>query len=170
MVLPLMPRATAVWLVRNTSLTFDQISEFCGLHVLEIQAIADEEVAFSEVEFDPIANKQLTKEEISRCEKDSSAKLQINSIAVVSLKKKKKKVRYTPISKRQDRPNAIAWFLKHHPEISDMQICNFLGTTKQTINAIRNKTHKKSKDIQARNPVDLGLCTQEELNTFIGNK
>ena len=167
MALPLMPKATAVWLVENTSLTFDQIGEFCGLHPLEVQAIADGEVAVQMQGLDPIANGQLTLEEIERCQKDPSARLKLAAEAVPVPVVKHRGPRYTPIAKRQDKPDAIAWLLKSHPELSDGQISKLIGTTKPTIHAVRDRTHWNSPNIKPRHPVALGLCTLEELDAAV---
>jgi len=167
MSLPLMPKATAVWLVENTSLSFDQIAEFCGLHALEVQAIADGEVAAQMQGLDPVANGQLTAEEIRRCEADPSARLQLSEQAQPVPLVKHKGPRYTPISKRQDKPDAIAWLLKNHPELSDGQISKLVGTTKPTIAAVRDRTHWNSPNIKPRHPVALGLCTLPELEEAV---
>lgn len=164
---PLMPKATAVWLVENTALTFDQIAAFCGLHILEVQAIADEEVAIGMQGLDPIRGGELTQEEISRCEEDPSGRLEMTKAAVDHAKQQKKKSRYTPVSKRQDRPDAIAWVLKNYPELSDAQIGKLVGTTKPTINAVRDRTHWNAANITAQNPVSLGLCSSAELEKAI---
>ena len=163
---PLMPKATAVWLVDNTTLTFDQIAEFVGLHPLEISGIADGEVAVGIKGFDPIVNNQLTREEIERCEKNPKLRLQLRAPAKTP-KQKKKAPRYTPLSKRQERPAAIAWLVRNHPELADAQICKLLGTTKQTIEAIRNKTHWNSAGITPIDPVALGLCRQIDLDAAV---
>lgn len=163
MALPLMPKATAVWLVDNTTLSFKQIADFCGMHALEVQGIADGEVAQNIVGLDPIANNQLTRAEIERCEKDEKASLQIKETAMPPQQRKTKGARYTPVSKRQDRPAAIAWILRHHPELSDAQIQRLLGTTKDTINKIRDRTHWNIQQIKPTDPVSLGICTQTEL-------
>ena len=167
MSLPLMPKATAVWLVEHTSLTFDQIGEFCGLHALEVQAIADGEVAVQMQGLDPIANGQLTLEEIERCQKDPSARLKLLAEAVPVPVVKHRGPRYTPIAKRQDKPDAIAWLLKSHPELSDGQISKLIGTTKPTIAAVRDRTHWNSPNIKPRHPVALGLCTMQELDAAV---
>jgi len=165
---PLMPKATAVWLVENTSLTFDQIAEFTGLHPLEVKGIADGEVLVGVRGLDPVVSGMLTREEIARCEKDPKARLQMaKSVAATIKPSKRKTARYTPLSKRQDRPDAIAWLLRHHPELSDAQICKLLGTTKATVQAVRDRTHWKSQDIRPRDPVLLGLCTQSELDEAV---
>ena len=161
-----MPKATAVWLVDNTTLTFDQIAEFTGMHPLEISGIADGEVAVGIKGFDPIANNQLTRAEIDRCQKDATAKLQLLK-PVSTPQPKKKAPRYTPLSKRQDRPSAITWLVRNHPELADAQICKLLGTTKTTIAAIRDKTHWNSAQIDPVDPVALGLCTQMALDAAV---
>ena len=167
MVLPLMPKATAVWLVENTGLTFEQIAEFCGLPALEVQAIADGEVAAQMQGLDPVANGQITTEEIRRCEQDPAARLQLSEQAQPVPLVKHKGPRYTPISKRQDKPDAIAWLLKNHPELSDGQISKLVGTTKPTIGAVRDRTHWNSPNIKPRHPVALGLCTLPELEAAV---
>jgi hypothetical protein len=168
MVRPLMPKATAVWLVENTSLTFDQISEFCGLHPLEVKGIADGEVAGGVRGLDPIGAGMLTRGEIERCEQDPKARLRLAKSVAADIKPpKRKEPRYTPLSKRQDRPDAIAWLLRHHPEVSDQQLCKLLGTTKATVQAVRDRTHWKSQDIRPRDPVLLGLCSQVELDDAV---
>jgi hypothetical protein len=167
MALPLMPKATAVWLVENTALTFEQIAEFCGLHALEVQAIADGEVASGIVGLDPVANGQLTRGEIERCEADADAFLRINVTDVPQPRAKPKGARYTPVSKRQDRPDAISWILKHHPELSDAQISKLIGTTKPTIQSVRDKTHWNATNIKPRNPVTLGLCSEADLEKAV---
>lgn len=167
MSLPLMPKATAVWLVENTALNFEQIADFCGLHVLEIQAIADGEVAVGITGLDPIANGQVTAAEIARCEADANASLKLILNDFHQGREKQKGARYTPVSKRQDRPDALAWILKHHPDLSDAQICKLIGTTKPTIQAIRDKTHWNTTNIKPRNPVTLGLCSEADLEKAV---
>ncbi|HEY0837339.1 MAG TPA: cell cycle transcriptional regulator TrcR [Azospirillum sp.] len=169
MALPLMPKATAVWLVENTALSFEQIAAFCGLHPLEIQAIADGEVAVGMVGLDPIANGQLTKGEIERCEKDQNAKLRLLVPDLPLPAARSKGPRYTPITKRGDKPDAIAWLLKQHPELSDAQLCRLIGTTKPTIAAVRDRTHWNATNIKPRNPVLLGLCSQRELEEALAS-
>jgi hypothetical protein len=165
---PLMPKATAVWLVENTRLTFEQIAEFCALHPLEVKGIADGEVATGVRGLDPIGAGMLTRPELARCEADPKARLQVaKSIAADIKMPKRKEPRYTPLSKRQDRPDAIAWLLRHHPELSEAQICKLLGTTKATVQAVRDRTHWKSQEIRPRDPVLLGLCQQLELDEAI---
>ena len=167
MSLPLMPKATAVWLVENTSLTFEQIAQFCGMHSLEIQAIADGEVGSSMMGLNPIANGQLTKEEIARCEADEKAVLKKNVSDLPAVMTRSKGARYTPMAKRQDKPDAIAWILKHRPELTDAQIRKLIGTTNKSIDAIRDKTHWNMPNIKARNPVLLGLCTEADLERAV---
>ena len=164
---PLMPKATAVWLVENTSLTFDQIAEFCGLHPLEVQAIADGEVATQMLGLDPVANGQTTAEEIARCQADPEARLKLSPQAVPQQFVRHKGPRYTPIAKRQDKPDAIAYLLRTHPELSDAQISKLIGTTKQTIAQVRDRTHWNTANLRPRDPVLLGLCTQTDLNAAI---
>lgn len=167
MALPLMPKATAVWLVENTALAFDQIADFCGMHALEIQSIADGEVAQGIVGLDPVANGQVTQEEIDRCMADATARLAIIEPAESEAPKRRRGPRYTPISKRQDKPDAIAWLLRNHPELSDAQVMKLVGTTKPTINAVRDRTHWNSSSITPRDPVALGLSTQVELDAVV---
>jgi hypothetical protein len=160
---PLMPKATAVWLVENTALTFEQIAAFCGLHSLEVKAIADGEVAVGMVGLDPIANGQLSKEEIERCEKNPNGRLQLLVQDLPQPIARSKGPRYTPVTKRGDKPDAISWLLKHHPDLSDAQLCRLIGTTKPTIAAVRDRTHWNAQNIKPRSPVLLGLCTSREL-------
>lgn len=167
MALPLMPKATAVWLVENTALTFDQIADFCGLHALEVQAIADGEVAQGIQGIDPVGNGQLAREELERCIADPSARLQIQESTVPLPVAKPRGTRYTPIAKRQDKPDGIAWLVRNHPELSDAQISKLLGTTKPTIAAVRDRSHWNTTNIRARNPVVLGLCSQAELDAAL---
>jgi hypothetical protein len=167
MPLPLMPKATAVWLVENTTLSFEQIAAFCGLHSLEVQAIADGEVAVGMVGLDPVANGQLTKEEIARCEKDPKARLELLQQDLPQPVPRSKGPRYTPVTKRGDKPDAIAWLLKTYPEMTDAHISRLIGTTKPTIQAVRDKTHWNAQNIKPRHPVQLGLCTQRELDEVL---
>jgi hypothetical protein len=167
MAVPLMPKATAVWLVENTALTFEQIADFCGLHPLEIQAIADGEVANQMQGLDPVANGQTTAAEIARCQADPEARLKLAPQAHPPQVFKHKGPRYTPIAKRQDKPDAIAFLLKSHPELSDAQISKLIGTTKPTIAAVRDRTHWNTTNIKPRHPVELGLCTFEELEEAV---
>lgn len=164
---PLMPKATAVWLVENTALTFRQIAEFCGLHELEVQAIADDEVAVGMQGLDPIQSGELTQEELERCEADATASLKAAKPSLPQPKAKTKGARYTPVAKRQDRPDAIAWLLKNYPEMSDGQISKLIGTTKPTINSVRDRSHWNTPNIKPQNPVGLGLCSSEDLEKVI---
>ena len=164
----LMPKATAVWLVDNTSLTFEQIADFCGLHPLEVKGIADGEVARDIRGADPIANGQLTREELDRAGANPKYRMKAQqSRHAALLKPQKKAPRYTPVSRRQDRPDAIAWFLRNHPEIADSQVSKLLGTTKATIDSVRNRTHWNSNNIKPVDPVTLGLSTQLELDAIV---
>jgi hypothetical protein len=164
----LMPKATAVWLVDNTSLTFDQIADFCGLHPLEVKGIADGEVARDIRGADPIANGQLNREELDRAEKDPKYRMKAQkSRHAEYLKPQKKGPKYTPVSRRQDRPDAIAWFLRNHPEVADSQIARILGTTKATIDSVRNRAHWNSANIKPVDPVTLGLVQQLELDEVV---
>ncbi|WP_373089312.1 DUF1013 domain-containing protein [Sneathiella sp.] len=167
MVTPLLPKATAVWLVDNTSLSFSQIGDFCGLHSLEVQGIADGEVAIGIVGLDPVANGQVTQEEIDRCQGDPAARLEISKAAGDVPQPRRRGGRYTPVSRRGDRPDAISWLLKFHPELTDAQISKLIGTTKTTISAIREKSHWNSQNIRPRDPVSLGICTQLELDEAV---
>ena len=164
----LMPKATAVWLVDNTSLTFEQIADFCGLHPLEVNGIADGEVARDIRGADPIANGQLNREELDRAQADPSyrMKAQVSRHAEL-LKPTRKAPRYTPVSRRQDRPDAIAWFIRNHPEVADSQISKLLGTTKATIDQVRNRSHWNSTNIKPVDPVTLGLVGQLELDDVV---
>ncbi|MGB0087099.1 MAG: cell cycle transcriptional regulator TrcR [Rhodomicrobiaceae bacterium] len=165
---PLMPKATAVWLVENTALTFEQVAEFCGLHVLEVKGIADGDVAHGIKGMDPISSGQLTREEIDRAQKDPDYRLQVAKSKVdMPQVKTKRAPKYTPLSRRQDRPNAILWLLRHHPELRDSQIMRLVGTTKPTIEAIRERTHWNSANLQPQDPVALGLCSQIDLDTEV---
>lgn len=167
MVLPLMPKATAVWLVENTALSFEQIADFTGMHELEIQAIADGEVAIGIVGVNPVANGQLTQADLERAEGDQKVKLRLNKTDIPIPKARSKGARYTPVSKRQDRPDAIAWLLKHHPELTDAQISRLIGTTKPTILSVRDRSHWNATNIKPQNPVTLGLCTEPELEKAV---
>ncbi len=164
----LMPKATAVWLVDNTSLTFDQIADFCVLHPLEVKGIADGEVARDIRGADPIANGQLSREELDAAEKDPNYRMKAQKSRHAELLKPiKKGPRYTPVSRRQDRPDAIAWFVRNHPEVADSQIAKLLGTTKATIDAVRDRTHWNSANIKPVDPVTLGLVGQLELDDVV---
>jgi hypothetical protein len=163
-----MPKATAVWLVDNTSLTFEQIAEFCGLHVLEVKGIADGDVAHGIKGMDPISSGQLSREEIHMAEEDSNHRLKLLEPKVeVPEVKTKRGPRYTPVSRRQDRPNAILWLLRNHPELKDSQVMRLVGTTKPTIIAIRERTHWNSPNLVAQDPVTLGLCSQIDLDATV---
>ena len=165
---PLMPKATAVWLVENTSLSFEQIAELCGLHVLEVKGIADGDVAQGIKGMDPISNGQLTREEIAQGEADHGYRLKLAAAKVdIPEVKTKKGPRYTPVSRRQDRPNAVLWLMRSHPELKDSQIMRLVGTTKPTIAAIRERTHWNSPNLQPQDPVTLGLCTQIDLDNEV---
>ncbi len=164
---PIMAKATAVWLVDNTTLSFKQIGDFCGLHELEVQGIADGDVAVGVKGFDPIVNNQLTQEEIDAAEKDASHKLKLKFNAAAVGEEKRRGPRYTPLSKRQDRPASILWLVKFHPELTDGQISKLVGTTKPTIQAIRERTHWNINNIQPIDPVALGLCKQSELDAAV---
>ena len=163
MALPLMPKATAVWLVDNTTLTFTQIANFTGMHELEVQAIADGEVAVGIVGVDPTSNGQLSADEIKRGEDKAGYSLKLSRSDIPKPKARSKGARYTPVSKRQERPDAIAWLLRHHPELADSQVSRLLGTTKPTINSIRERTHWNMQNIKPQNPVTLGLCNEPDL-------
>ncbi len=167
MAAPLMPKATAVWLVENTALTFEQIAEFCNLHPLEIQAIADGEVGIGIQGLDPIVNGELTQEEIDRCVADPNGRLIQAKTRNPQPRAKPKGARYTPVSKRQDRPDAIAWLLKNYPELGDAQISRLIGTTKPTINSVRDKSHWNAQNIKPQNPVGLGLCSAQDLEKAV---
>ena len=165
---PLMPKATAVWMIDNTTLTFEQVAAFCVLHLLEVNAIADGEVAVGIVGLDPVANGQLSREELERCIADPSARLVMSEQRKVPVAKTRR-TRYTPLSKRQDKPDAIAWLLRNVPDVTDPQISKLLGTTKNTIRAVRDRTHWNAQNIRPRDPVMLGLCTQVDLNKVIAH-
>jgi hypothetical protein len=164
----LMPKATAVWLVDNTSLTFEQIADFCQLHHLEVKGIADGEVARDIRGADPIANGQLSREELDAAQANPAYRMRAQESRHAGLLKPlKKATRYTPVSRRQDRPDAIAWFLRNHPEITDGQIVKVLGTTKSTIDQVRNRTHWNATNIKPVDPVTLGLTGQLELDALV---
>ena len=163
---PLMPKATAVWLLDNTALTFDQIAEFCKLHPLEVKAIADGDSAQGIKGLDPIQTGQLTREQISAAEANPEQKLTLSEskVSVPSPERGKKGPRYTPVSRRQDRPNAILWLVRNHPELKDAAIMRLVGTTKSTIAAIRDRTHWNAAALAPMDPVTLGLATQTDLD------
>lgn len=162
---PLMPHATATWLVDHTSLSFEQIAEFCGLHILEVQAMADDLAGSKYTGRDPVHSGELTQEEIERGQADANYSLQMQKAPVEVTRTKGP--RYTPVSKRQDKPDGIAWILRNHPEVSDAQISKLIGTTRNTIGAIRERTHWNIQNIQPKDPVTLGLCSQRELDAVV---
>ncbi|MBB3290587.1 MULTISPECIES: DUF1013 domain-containing protein [Rhizobium] len=160
----LMPKATAIWLVDNTALSFDQIAQFCRLHPLEVKAIADGEAAQGIKGLDPISTGQLTRDEIARAEANPNHKLKLSEPKVRVPESKRRGPRYTPVSKRQDRPNAILWLVRNHPELKDAQISRLVGTTKSTIEQIRDRTHWNAANLTPMDPVTLGLCSQIDLD------
>ena len=165
MVAPLMPKATAVWLVENTALSFDQVADFCKLHPLEVKAIADGDSAQGIKGLDPVLTGQLSREEIEKAVADPARRLKLLDPKVrLPEAKKKKGPRYTPVSRRQDRPNAILWLVRNHPELKDSQVMRLVGTTKSTIQAIRERTHWNASNLQPMDPVTLGLCSQIDLD------
>ncbi len=165
---PLMPKSTAVWLVENTSLTFDQIAEFCGMHLLEVKGIADGDVAAGIKGMDPITTGQLTREEIKRGEANPGYRLRLAEPKLeIPQVKTKRGPRYTPVSRRHDRPNAVLWLLRNHPELKDSQIMRLVGTTKPTIEQIRDRTHWNSPNLVPQDPVTLGLCSQTDLDAEV---
>ncbi len=169
--LPLMRKATAVWLVENTSLTFDQIAKFCGLHELEVQGIADGDVASGIIGQNPFISAQLTKEEVARCERDPNAELVLNKTVANSTKTTGKKAgKYTPIARRQDKPDGIAYLLKYYPEITNIQIKKLIGTTNKMIDSIRSRSNWNIKNIKPRDVVLLGLCSQSQFNEIVLSK
>lgn len=158
----LMPKATAVWLIDNTALTFKQIAEFTELTEIEVEALANEDIGRGLVGRDPVEHGELTQEELDRCQADNAQSLKISKSNLPPVKMRAKGPRYTPVSKRGDKPDAISYILKHNPEISDAQICRLVGTTKPTINNVRDRTHPNTPNIKPRHPADLGLCTYQE--------
>ena len=165
---PLMPKATAVWLVENTSLTFEQIADFCGLHPLEVKGIADEDVAKGIKGLDPIISGQLSREQIEEAEKNPRQRLKMAAPKhKIPPLKQKRAPRYTPVSKRQDKPDAVYWILRNHPEFSDADVVKLVGTTKSTIQKIRDRSHWNIANLKAVDPVTLGLCTQLELDLAV---
>ena len=169
MVAPLMPKATAVWLVENTALSFDQVADFCKLHPLEVKAIADGDSAQGIKGLDPVLTGQLSREEIEKAVADPARRLKLLDPKVrLPEAKKKKGPRYTPVSRRQDRPNAILWLVRNHPELKDSQVMRLVGTTKSTIQAIRERTHWNASNLQPMDPVTLGLCSQIDLDFEVG--
>ena len=166
MSLPLMPKATAVWLIEKTALTFTQVADFCGMHPLEVQAIADGEVAQGIVGYDPVANSQLSQDEIKRCAADPDLRLKLIPTNN-PINKRSRGARYTPVAKRNDRPDAIAFVLRNFPQLSEAQVIKLLGTTKDTIQKVRERSHWNSTNIKPRDPVILGLCSQTDLNAMV---
>ena len=164
--LPIMPKGTAIWLIENTALTFEQIADFCGLHVLEVQAFADDQVSSGMIGVDPISLGQLTAEEIDRCQKDPKARLILKKSDIPAVRNTSKR-KYTPLLKRRDRPDAIAWLIKYYPDMSDRKICQLVSSTKNTVLSIREKTYAKMADLRPRDPVLLGFCSQIELDQAI---
>ena len=162
---PLMPHATATWLVDNTALSFEQIAEFCGLHILEVQAMADDLAGSKYTGRDPLHSGELTLAEIERGQADPAYRLKMQKAPVETTRTKGP--RYTPVSKRQDKPDGIAWILRNHPEITDAQIGKLIGTTRNTIAAIRDRSHWNIANIQPKDPVTLGLCSQRELDAMV---
>ncbi|CAI8321630.1 MAG: hypothetical protein CME93_04160 [Hyphomonadaceae bacterium] len=164
----LMPKATAVWLIDNTTLTFEQVADFCGLHRLEVKGIADGDVAENMRGVDPISGGELTREEIQKAEADEDYRMKMAPSKTAHIPQPKRKgARYTPVARRSDKPDAIAWFIRNHPEVTDAQISKLIGTTKSTINNVRDKSHWNSQNIRPVDPVTLGLCSQIELDEVI---
>ncbi|GGB73063.1 MULTISPECIES: DUF1013 domain-containing protein [Henriciella] len=164
----LMPKATAVWLIDNTTLSFDQIADLCGLHKLEVKGIADGDVAENMRGVDPISRGELTREEIRKGEENPDYRLHVAESKIAHIPQPKRKgARYTPVARRADKPDAIAWFIRNHPEVSDPQISKLIGTTKATITNVREKTHWNSQNIKPVDPVTLGLCSQIELDEVV---
>ena len=167
MAYPLMPKATASWLVDNTGLTFEQIADFCGLHPLEVQALADGEVNVGIMGASPVTSGELTAEEIARCEKNSNAKLKMMKTDLPKPRARSKGPRYTPVTKRAEKPNAIAWLVKEHPDLADVQVAKLVGSTKPTVASIRDKSHPSISTLKPSDPVSIGLCTAEELEKAV---
>lgn len=163
MATPLMPKATASWLIDNTALTFDQIADFCGLHPLEVQALADGDVNTGIMGANPVQNGELTAEEIARCEASTNARLKPVKTDLPKPRTRSKGPRYTPVTKRAEKPNAIAYLLKTYPELADVQIAKLVGSTKPTVDAVRNKTHPQSSTIKPVDPLTIGLCNADEM-------
>ncbi len=165
-----MPKATALWLIRNTCLTFEQIGDFCGFHTAEIHGMADGEVARGIMEVSPINNRQLSLEEIKRCEADSTRRLRFSELAVrmMTAQHKRRKTKYVPVAHRQDKPNAAYWLLKNFPDVSVVQIAKLIGSTKKTVSSIKDRSYKNFVSIQAKDPVLLGLCSQTDLDRLVG--
>lgn len=168
MSLPLMPKATAIWLIENTTLTFEQIGAFCGMHPLEVQGIADGDVAVGIIGQDPVAAGQVTAENLEKAIENPEIPLKLTGDVEKYIKgQEKKKSRYTPVARRQDKPDAVAWFIKNHPDVTDSQIGKLIGTTKSTIASVRERSHWNISNIRPRDPVLLGLCTQSDLHAVI---
>jgi hypothetical protein len=167
MAYPLMPKATAAWLVDNTALTFDQIAEFCGLHPLEVQALADGDVNAGIMGASPINNGELTADEIARCEKNQSTRLKMLKTTLPKPRARSKGPRYTPVTKRVEKPNAISFLIKKYPELADVQVARLVGSTKTTVAAIRNRTHPTSSTLKPVDPLSIGLCTSDELEKAV---
>jgi hypothetical protein len=163
----LMPKATAVWLIDNTSLSFEQIGDFCNLHVLEVQSIADGEAGIGIQGYDPVQNGQITQLELDRCQADSTGRLVLATSDLPTPNRRTKGPRYVPVARRGDKPDGIAWLCKHHPELKDTQIIKLIGTTKETIGKIREKSHWNIANITAKHPAMLGLCAQADLDAAI---
>jgi len=166
----LMPKASAIWLIDNTTLTFEQVAEFTGLHKVEVQALADEDVGYGIVGRDPVTSGETTQDELDKAIADDSYIMKLSRHDLPTVKTRAKGPRYTPVSKRGDKPDAISWILKHHPEISDAQIGKLVGTTKPTINAVRDRTHANISTIRPRHPAELGLCSYKELEASSARK
>lgn len=164
---PLMPKATAMWLIDNTALTFTQIGDFCGLHDIEVQALADAEVGRGITARNPIDNHELTSDDIKRCESDADARLKMIRLDIPMPKIRAKGPRYTPVAKRTDKPDALAWLIKHHPELSDAAMCKLVGSTKTTLQSIRDRTHPNSTSLKPRSPAEIGLCSYTELERVV---
>ena len=162
----LMPKATSVWLIENTALTFRQIAEFTNITEIEVEALANEEIGRGLVGRDPVDHGELTKEELARCEADNSKSLKLAKSDLPTVKMRSKGPRYTPVSKRGDKPDAVAFILKNHPDITDAQICKLVGTTKPTIASIRDRAHPSTPNLRPRHPAELGLCTYQEFEAI----
>jgi len=167
MAFPLMPKATAAWLVDNTALTFDQIAEFCGLHPLEVQALADGDVNSGIMGTSPILSGELTTEELARCEKNTNVKLKMSKTDLPKPRARSKGPRYTPVTKRAEKPGAVLFLIKKYPELADVQIARLVGSTKPTVDAIRNKTHASSSSLKPIDPISIGLCTNDEIDKAV---
>lgn len=164
---PLMPLATAVWLIENTSLSFEQIADFCVLHPLQVKGIADGDVAIGVRGINPITNNQIAREELDKAQADPAYMMKLSRAKTIVPEKPRKGPRYTPVSKRQNRPDAILWMVRNHPEASDAQIAKLLGTTKTTIQSVRDRTHWNAQNITPQDPVGLGLCSQTDLDNVV---